>query len=309
MDKCNIGIDIGGTKVNIGLVNDAGQIIGKINIATQKELSARQNVKNIVSNLHALLVKFNRTLDDINFIGVGVPGTVNSDNGIVDYCPNLAWVDEPIGSYFEEYLGLPVRVMQDTRNAAWAEWLFGAGKGLESLICLTIGTGIGCGIILDRKIFKGSMNTAGEIGHSILYKNGRPCVCGNYGCLERYASGTGILERALEIMPDKFIDRERKSETVFQLAYECYQPAITLIEQCADDLGLGIVNTVNILSPQAVIISGGLCVHNELFVHPLICAIEKYAYFSWKRKHELKIYQATLGSDAPMIGAASLNLN
>ena len=191
-------------------------------------------------------------------------------------------------------------------RVAWAEYLLGAGRKYRSMICVALGTGIGSGIIMDGRIFHGAMNTAGEIGHCVFEKDGRPCNCGRRGCLERYCSGTGIIQRALEAFPEKFAGLPHRSESVFQLAYAGDQDVLALIRSVVEDLAVGIANAVSILSPQAVIISGGLCDHDELIVKPLVQLVNQYGYRSWARKKLLKIEKAQMGSDAPMIGAALL---
>ncbi|MDF2927012.1 MAG: hypothetical protein K0R57_5926 [Paenibacillaceae bacterium] len=239
-------------------------------------------------------------------MGAGVPGTASTATGIIDYCPNLDWSDEPAGSYFAEFLGREVKLIQDSRAAAAAEMLYGAGREFSDILCVTIGTGIGSGIISQRKLLNGGMNTAGELGHMSIAKGGRPCVCGSCGCLEQYVSGTAIIQRALERFPAKIEGQPENSETVFSLAYSGDRQALELLDACMDDLAFGISNTVAILSPQAVIISGGLCEHDSLVIAPLAKKIPKYGYKSWVKKAALKILKAELGSDAPMIGAASL---
>jgi glucokinase len=269
-------------------------------------MDPEQSIANISNEVIRLIESNGFSLEDISFIGVGVPGTADIKTGIVEYCPNLGWEDVPAGAIFKKYLGREVVVSQDSRLAAWAEYLLGAGRNYQSMVCLTLGTGIGGGIILDGKIFHGSMNTAGEIGHTVFEKNGRDCNCGNKGCLERYSSGTGIIDRAMELFPEKFVDLPQKSESVFQLAYKGDQDILALITNVVEDLAVGIANLVSILSPEVVIISGGLCDHDDLIVKPLGELVYKYGYHSWVRKRGLKIEKAQMGSAAPMIGAALL---
>lgn len=305
--KLNVGIDIGGTKINLGIVDEQGKITDSCRIPTNAKQEPELTVQEIVKTLKKMLKKNGLTLQDITFIGAGVPGTVNTSTGLVSYCPNLSWFDIPIGDLFERYMGRKVVVEQDSRNAALAEKLFGAGKGCDNILCVAVGTGIGGGIIIDGKIFHGGMNTAGEIGHTPIYKNGRKCVCGNSGCLEKYASGTGMLEIALERFPAKFQGKPEKCETLFKLAYEGDKEACALIDECVDDLAFGIANAVNLISPEMVIISGGLCEHEGLFVNPLQEKITNHGYYSWTRQNSLKVCRAILGSDAPMIGASALD--
>lgn len=306
-ENYNVGIDIGGTKVNIGIVKENGEILDNIIIATNKEKEPEDFIADICEKTKELLYRNNLSIKKVYFIGVGVPGTADVNTGMVSYCPNLFWYDLPIGNMLEKNLQRDVKVMQDSRNAALAESLFGAGRGFDNILCVAIGTGIGGGIIINRKIFNGGMNTAGEIGHTPIIKNGRKCVCGNLGCLETYASGTGITDLALEKFPEKFTKLEnRRCEYVFELAYAGDSEILYFIEECVDNLAFGIANAVSLLSPEAVIISGGLCVHEELFVKPLQDKIVQKGYYSWTHLNKLKVYKAELGSDAPMIGAALL---
>ena len=305
-ETISVGIDIGATKANIGLVTSAGRIIDAVRIPVQRNSSAECFIETLCQAVERLREANGLTKADCIFYGVGVPGTADTKTGLVEYCPNLGWEDVPAGAMFKKYLGADVMISQDSRLAAWAEYLLGAGRNYNSSICVAIGTGIGSGIIVDGKIFHGALNTAGEIGHSVFEKDGRPCNCGNRGCLERYSSGTGMIERALETYPEKFVDRPHQAETIFELAYAGDQDMLDLIRRVVEDLAVGIANAVSILSPEAVIISGGLCIHDELIIKPLRELVNHYGYYSWTRKKRLKIEQAQLGPEAPMIGAALL---
>ena len=304
--KINIGIDIGGTKINIGLVKENGEIITRIKMAVVRDLESERMIEMTSREINQLIEKSGLSIQDIHSIGVGVPGTVDIRTGFVEYCPNLNWEDVPAGLLFGEYLKSEVRIAQDSRLAAWAEYLLGAGRNYRSMLCITLGTGIGCGIIIDGKIFHGAMNTAGELGHTVFEKNGYSCICGNQGCLERYSSGTGIIQRAQQLFPNKFKNMAHKSESVFELAYRGDQEILTFIRVVVEDLAIGIANAVSLLSPQAVILSGGLCEHEDLIIKPLSELIYQYGYYSWVRKRQLKVERAQMGSDAPMIGAALL---
>ena len=301
----NIGVDIGGTKTNLGLVTDKGKVLASAKLPTRKD-SPETLVKEIADCANGLLKAQGLSLQDVAFIGAGVPGTVDTSTGLVSYCPNLEWYDVPIGDFFFQAFAREVKVAQDSRNGALAEKLFGAGKDYTDLLCITIGTGIGCGIILGGKVLNGAMNTAGEVGHTPIVKDGLPCMCGKRGCLERYVSGTGIAERALQAHPELFEGREAKSETVFELAYQGNRDMLALIDESMDYLAMALANAVSLLSPQTIIISGGLCVHDELVVKPLKEKIYHYGYYSWTRLNKLTVQKALLGSDAPMIGAAML---
>ena len=304
---CSIGIDIGGTKVNIGIVDPLGRVVAKTRVPTGKGRDARDLIGIISAGVRRLLDENGRDPGEVRFLGAGVPGTVDGKTGLVHYCPNLGWSNVPAGTYFRESLDREVTLVQDCRAAALAELLYGAGRGCRDLLCVTLGTGIGGGVIIDGRIFPGSMNTAGEIGHTVIVKNGRPCSCGNHGCLERYASGSGIIEQALERFPEKFTDGNRDSEHVFGLAKNGDPGARELIRESVEYLAIGIANFVSMFAPQAVIISGGLCVHEDLIIDPLKTLVPRFGYVSWAATNTLRIVRAALGSDAPMIGAASLD--
>lgn len=309
-NQYNIGIDIGGTKVNIGLVSLECGVIEKRKISTPSTKDAKQFVKIIVDEIHQLLSENNVQLDQINFIGAGVPGTVNMKEGIVEYCPNLGWTDVPLVSYMKTYFpDQKERVIQDSWAAAIAEHIFGAGKGCDNMACITIGTGIGCGVIINGKVFAGGMHTGGELGHTIVQKDGLLCKCGRKGCLERYSSGTGIFEQAYNKFPERFEGRDKNTHTVFDLAHEGYKPALELIDESMKYLGIGLANLVDILSVDHIFISGGLCQQKELVMEPLKKYVKKYGYFAWTRQDTLVVDVAEMGEDAPMLGAAFMYMD
>jgi glucokinase len=176
-EKISVGIDIGGTKVHVGLVTENGKIIDDKRLLVGNDLEPYALIKTICRHVDDLLKINQLKKNNVVAFGVGVPGTADIKTGNVEYCPNLGWEDIPAGIIFGKYLGCEVIVSQDSRCAAWAEYLLGAGRKYQSMICLTLGTGIGSGIIMDGKIFHGAMNTAGEMGHCIFEKDGHPCNC------------------------------------------------------------------------------------------------------------------------------------
>ncbi|MEA5003098.1 MAG: ROK family protein [Christensenella sp.] len=303
--KKNIGIDIGGTKVMLGVVDEEGTILIKKKIPMQPELSAENMIGQIAQEARRMLDDANIGMEEISFVGAGVPGTVDTAAGIVEYCPNICWDSVPAGKYFREALGKETLLSQDSRLAALGESLFGAGRDYGSIACITIGTGIGCGLIYGKKIFGGGLGTAGELGHIVCEADGRQCPCGNRGCLERYSSGTGILLEAKESYPVQFAGTVR-TEDVFDLAYAGSTSAKEVIARSVSRLADGIVTLVNIFAPEAVIISGGLCEHKELVIEPLQNAVQMRGYPAWTRQSRLPVRKAELGADAPMIGASAL---
>ena len=283
-----IGIDIGGTKVNIGIVAEDGSILRKLAFPSQGADQPKAFAAMIARKADEMLAEEGLSISDIEQIGVGIPGTADYTRGIVEYSCNLFGEDQvPLAQYFADIWHRDVTIVQDSWAAAYAEYRFGSHRKHEHMLCVTVGTGIGCGVISGGKVFSGAMHTAGEIGHTPIVWQGRPCACGKRGCLERYASGTAILEQAMERFPDKLRDLPAKTESVFQLAY-----------------GLAIM--IDILSTDTVVISGGICAHKALFIDPLQDGILGYGYPPWARKKAVTVSQAKLGSDAPMVGAAFL---
>lgn len=302
-----IGIDIGGTKVLMGIVDEAGQVLDSVKIPATTESEPANIIRNICENLKQLLAKNRLDMADISFIGAGVPGTARISDGHIVYCPNINLVDVPAGKLFYSHLGKEVKISQDCRLAAWGEHLFGSGKGISDLACITLGTGIGCGIILNGKILHGALNTAGEMGHVCVEPNGRLCPCGGHGCLERYASGTGILLSAREQIPE-LLGENGRTEDVFRLAYEGNTTAGAIIQDAVDKLVTVIVNMMSLLSLERIIISGGMCVHDSLIIEPLVRGVQERGFRTWVRTGRFSIVKASLGELSPMIGAAFLDL-
>lgn len=299
-----IGIDIGGTKTTIGLMDADIRVVDSVSIPTGKLTEPGILVRRIGSAISEMLNANELSMDGISFIGAGVAGSADTLTGVAVYCPNLGWREVPLGDLFLNALGREVLITQDSWAAAWAEHRFGAGRGYSDMACITLGTGIGCGVIQDGHILHGAMNTAGEVGHMSINPEGRMCSCGQKGCLEQYASGTAIYQLAMERFPKKLEMMAPKAESVFELAYKGDEEALGLIAYCMDRLAFGLANLINILSVDVLVFSGGMSVHKELILDPLPELMYRYGYPSWTNKKKLLLLQAELGTHAPMIGAA-----
>jgi glucokinase len=303
----HIGIDIGGTKVNAGIIRGDGSILRSCTLPSVGASQPRAFAATIAARVDEMLAQEKLALEDIEHIGVGIPGTADYIHGVVEYSCNLFGTDQiPLAAYFEEIWHRDVTIVQDSWAAAYAEYRFGSQCRYEHMLCITVGTGIGCGVIAGGKVFSGAMHTAGEIGHTPIVWEGRLCTCGKRGCLERYASGTAIWEQALERFPHKLTNLPAKAESVFALAYAGDTDAIQLIMDCVDKLAYGLAVMIDILSTDTVVVSGGVCAHKALFIDPLQEKILGYGYPPWARKRQVQVLQARLGSDAPMVGAAYL---
>lgn len=298
------GIDIGGTKTNIGILDEAGRILIKRKI----HVNVRDGCSGILGaaskTLKELLDELGFALTDVAFCGIGVPGTVSADGRTALKVPNLGWVNEPCAALFEDLTGIATSFAQDSRAAALGEYCRGAARGRRLVLCITLGTGIGAGIVMDGKIFNGALGGAGEVGHILARPGGRPCGCGKRGCVETYSAGRGIAMTASE--HTGWDGKMPSSEDVFRAAACGNADARAIIREAVDLLGSALTSVVNVLSPDAIIFSGGMCAQQELYVQPLIGFIRSHAY-SLSVGEELLITTAELGEDAPMVGAALLN--
>jgi glucokinase len=308
MTKYRVGIDVGGTKVGLGLLEPDGKIARASVIGTPSfAAGADAFVDAICDAFHALLSQGGVSIEQVEGLGVGVPGTVTRTTGTVRYCQNLfGAVQLPMADMFEQRLGIRPSVMQDSWAAAYAEYEFGQKRAFPNMLCVTVGTGIGCGVILNGHVFGGALGTAGELGHVPIVYQGRACVCGQHGCLERYVSGTAIYAQAMERFPEKLKGMPPKAESVFTLAYAGDKDALKLIAECTDWLAYGLSLAIDLLAVDTVVISGGVSAHKELLIDPLEAKIRAHAYPPWAQNERLKVLQAVLGSEAPMVGAAFL---
>ena len=299
-----LGIDIGGTKVNLGILTEDGRILGKQKFAVPSGIACRPLMELVAMQSAELLALCGKRMADVVFMGMGVPGSVDREQSVVLHAPNLHFVNEPCADLMQEYSGLRPRLIQDSRAAAWGEACFGAGRGSGLLVCITLGTGIGCGIVHKGAIFHGALGTAGEVGHIPVFLDGRLCACGRRGCMEAYASGTGIARSAAE--HPAFTGRNLNSEQVFELAQMGDAAARNILHGAVMALGQALTAVINTLSPDALIFSGGMCTQRELFVDPLMAYLRSHGY-GLAVGEGLKIGVSSLGSDAPMIGAAMLD--
>ncbi len=299
-----IGIDIGGTKVNMGVFTEEGRLLAKHKLSVPSGVEYEALMALAAKGSTELLTRAGLEIKDVCFMGMGVPGSVDREQSVVLHAPNLHFVNAPCADLMEAYFGLRPRLVQDSRAAAWGEAFLGEGRGSELLVCITLGTGIGCGIVYKGSILHGALGTAGEVGHIPVVPNGRSCACGRYGCMETYASGTGIARSAAE--HPSYKGMQLTSEQVFELAHKGDAAACEIIKGAVGALGQALTAVINTLSPDALVFSGGMCNQKELFIDPLVTCLRSSGY-SLSVGKGLKIGVSILGSDAPMIGAAMLD--
>lgn len=311
-EQLNIGVDVGGTNIKFGLINAYGKILSKQSICTHPNQGSKTLLTAIVDHINEIIKKAGLSLRDINSVGLGFPGTVDSKKGKVIYAPNIFWKDVDVLSFLKKAMVRNFYIVQDSRAAAWGEFLVGSGVGYSDIVSITLGTGIGCGIIANGNIYNGGLNTAGEFGHQIIRKSNNRCNCGRKGCLETYVGGPAIIAQALK---NKTLAKKLKLKNqgasvadIYTLAAEKDNDAIAVTRRVVEHLADGLINLINILSPQLICISGGISnAHNNFLLRPLRKAIKQNVYKPIADR--VKIEKSVLGSDAPLIGAALLYKN
>jgi len=306
----NIGVDVGGTNIKFGITNEDGKVLFQDRRKTEVGGGSNAVVNAVIEGVNELLSKAHLSRSAVGSIGLGVPGTADSKNGVVIFAPNLFWRNVDVAKAIREIFNLPVYVAQDTRAAAWAEYLVGAGRGLRGVASVTLGTGIGCGMVFDGRIFHGALNTAGEFGHQIVELDGNPCNCGRHGCLEAHAGGLAIVREAKARIEglSELLHKDPADvavHDVFSLAQQGQVLARQITNRVVRYIGMGLVNLININSLELISISGGISnAPRDLLLNPLIEFVQERAYESVATK--VRVCLSLLGEDAPMIGASLL---
>lgn len=310
--KYYLGIDLGGTFIKGGIVDDEGTIILRDKVPTESEKGADGVVANIVTLCQNLMKNANLSASDIVGVGMGVPGMIDSEKGVVIYSNNLNWNDFSIADSVSSALGLPVKIANDANVAALGEAKFGCGKDCRHSVMLTLGTGVGGGIVLDGKLFEGNRSAGAEIGHVAIVAGGEQCTCGRRGCLEAYASATALIrdtKRAMEKNPhSKMWEIGSLEEVTGKTAFDYCdvdEDARNVVNHYIEMLGTGITNIANVIRPEVVILGGGVCAQGERLTKPLQEYLNKEIY-AGKKGPQVKIATAKLSNDAGLLGAAAL---
>jgi glucokinase len=308
-----VGVDIGGTTIKMAFINLHGDIIKSWEIETDKRERGRHIPTTISNSIDQKLNELYQTKSRLVGIGIGAPGPVNKEDGSIEVAVNLGWENFPLRDILERETSLPVVVENDANLAAIGEMWKGAGKGAMNLICVTLGTGVGGGIIVNGEIVHGTNGAGGEIGHlTSVPKDGSPCNCGKSGCLETVASATGIVRLAQKELSftdcnSKLRDYYEEHQTitaklVFDNAAEGDKLAKQVIQQVAYYLGLALANLANGLNPEKIVIGGGVSKAGDRLLRPLR---EEFFSFTFPRVAQgVEIVPATLGNNAGVIGGA-----
>lgn len=312
--KYYVGIDLGGTNIVAGVVDEEYNIIAKASTKTNCPRPEKEIADDMAKVALQAVKNADLTIDDIEWIGVGTPGIANSSTGIIEYSNNLGFKDTPMVKYIQETIDKPVFIENDANAAAYGEYVAGAAKGAKNAVCITLGTGVGGGIIVDGKIYAGSNYAGAEIGHTVIEVDGAQCSCGRKGCFEAYSSATGLIRmtnEAIEMFPDcKMAEMAAEkgkvtARTSFDAMRAGDKAAKDVVDKYIKYLAAGITNTINIFQPDVLCIGGGVCNEGDPLLLPVKALVKEEVYTRNSEKNA-EIVIAKLGNDAGIIGAAFL---
>ncbi|MBN1351547.1 ROK family protein [candidate division KSB1 bacterium] len=304
-----IGLDLGGTNLKYALGNKHGEVLVKLTRPSQASESLEKILHNMFAAVEKLLEIAKLEKFNVISIGVGSPGSIDFENGrVIGEVPNLkGWTDVPIREILQERFRLPVWTDNDANMVAIAEARVGAGKGFRNLVFITVGTGIGGGIIIDGKLYRGASFNAAEIGHTSIIMHGKRCKCGNIGCLEMYASAPAIVKLYMEKLNQENVDFDEdiiSTELIFERVKERDVIATETLDEACEALGAGLANVVNLINPEAIIIGGGVSEAGESFLGRVRKVVFDRALPA--ALPGLRIIKAELGNDAGIVGAILL---
>ena len=312
-----VGIDLGGTNIAIGIVDETGKMIYKNSTPTlNNERTSEELVEAMAKFAIQVVEEAGLTMDDIKSVGIGSPGTPDAKNGILLYANNLRMFNVPMRAIMQRFIDKPIYIGNDANCAALGEVVAGGAKDTECAIMITLGTGVGGGIVINNKIYDGFNNAGGELGHFVMVVDGEYCTCGRNGCFEAYASATALINQTVkaakehpESMIHSLVDGDLSKvtgKTVFDAMHAGDATAKAVVDNYIRYLGEGVVSLINIFQPEVFLIGGGICAQKEALFGPLNEMAKKYAYS--KDEYKLtKIMPAVLGNDAGIIGAAMLD--
>lgn len=315
--KYYVGIDLGGTNIVAGVVDGDYNIIAKASTKTNCPRPEKEIAEDMAKMAVQAVENAKLTMDDIEWIGIGTPGIANSATGIVERANNLGFINTPLVKYVKEFIGrndTPVYIENDANAAAYGEYVAGAAKGAKNAVCITLGTGVGAGIVIDGKIYAGSNFAGAEIGHTVIEVGGAPCTCGRKGCFEAYSSATGLIRMTKESMaenPDSIMNKmaEERGKVTARTSFDCMRAgdkyARAVVDKYIKYLAAGITNTINTFQPDILCIGGGVCNEGDPLLLPVKAIVEEED-FANKSEKRTEIVIAKLGNDAGLIGAAFL---
>lgn len=309
----NIGVDIGGTKIAVGLVTSNGKLISQRSFPTYTDKGSDWIIEHVIEEISNLVTHAHIPIHDIHSIGFGVPGTVDLATGNVVLAPNIYWRDVPLGEKMNAaFPEIPVYIDQDTNTAVLGEYMACQDASVENLFFITISTGVGSGIILDKKLYRGRFNSAGEIGHTIVEKDGIPCTCGSKGCLQAYAKGPAIADIVLQrikkgeksCLEEQIRDDRLTAIQVAEAASKGDSLAKEVLFKAAEYIGIALANVVSLLNPDLIVIGGGVTQSGSLFIDRIKETAKSFCYPPAKESFRIELTR-NLGENA-IIGAGLL---
>ena len=309
-----IGIDVGGMSIKAGAVDEQGNILFKHSCPTGVERGYGAVIKDIADLGIAAVEKCGHTMDEVKAIGIGIPGIMDQRTGIVPFCTNLAWHDVPIIEEMKKYTSVPVYVDNDATVAGLAESVKGVSAGTQSSVFITLGTGVGGGVVINGKVFSGAHGVATEIGHMVTVHGGELCTCGKRGCWERYTSASALIRdgrRLCAEKPDcalmKAVEgdiRQITAKHVIDLAREGDPECTEIFNTYVHHLAVGLGNLINLYDPEVFVLGGGVSHSGEFLLNAVRAQLPQYVFF--KTMPYARVELATLTNDAGIIGAAML---
>ena len=312
MKKYYVGIDLGGTFIKGGIVDENGNILCQDKTPTEVEKGGEQIAENIAALTNALLEKVGVAKESVVGLGLGSPGMIDSKAGSVIFSANCGMKDFPLSEEVFKRTGLQVKIANDANVAALGEAKFGAAKGLENVVMITLGTGVGGGVVVNGQLMEGNKSAGAELGHAVIVANGERCSCGRKGCMEAYSSATALIrdtKRAMQAHKDsKMWEIGDLDKVTGKTAFDYKDVdgyAKEVVENYIEKLAVGLTNFANIFRPEAIILGGGVCAQGDVLVKPLQALMDR-DIFAGELGPQVKILTATLGNSAGLLGAAAL---
>lgn len=308
MDGYAVGVDLGGTNLKAGIVGKDGKVYHRLSTKTDYNANPQTISDQIFKLIHDIIMMAHVKISDIVGIGLGSPGLIDKRGETILFSPNLPlWRNIPIKQMITKRFVVPCVLENDANAAAWGEKWVGGAQEASSVVMLTIGTGIGGGIIINNRLWRGANNVAGEIGHMVIQMDGRKCNCGNYGCIEAYASATAMVRRFKELLKSGTLSSLKDSDEITakminDAALQGDRTSLDIIKETGQYLGIALINIMHILNPEVIVLAGGMAGSGELLMDP-IRQITKQKAFEASYK-DTKIVFSQLGNDAGIIGAA-----
>lgn len=307
-----VGIDLGGTNIAAGVVDEKFRIIARSKLKTNRELSGDEVIRCCAEAARLAVENAGLKMENISAVGLGSPGTVNCETGVIEYANNLNFANTPAAEILRSELGIPAYAENDANAAAYAEFVAGSAVGAKDVVCITLGTGVGGGIIIGGKLYSGFNYGGAELGHTVIDINGPECTCGRHGCFEVYSSATGLIRMTIEAMkehPESLMHSMMGDHVSAKLAFAAMragdETAKAVVDKYINYLAVGITNTINVFQPDILCIGGGVCNEGDNLLIPLREQVAGEVYTRRGSKNT-KIVIASLGNDAGIIGAAYL---